>query len=194
VTDASTAPPDPQAAETKKTGPNTSTVTLKKLGAKLPLGILNGDGTYSGDIAVRPWRMKEERELGELRDSHRDGNVAQYVGMVLATMCTKLGPHNFEGMKFEERRIIVGQMYMGDVFYAYIWLRIQAMGHQLNMNLTCPNCERKFPFVADLESTEVIAADNLKDAKWEYKLHTPIKLRDTMVKSLLIGPARWNGL
>lgn len=169
------------------------TVLLKDLGANMPLGISITDG-FARDIAVKPWRMKEERELGGLRDANRDSNMAQYVGMVLATLCSKLGHHNFDGMKFAERRVVIGQMYMGDVFYAYIWLRVQTMGNELKLKLTCPQCELKFDYTADLESVEVITADDLDALKWDYKLKHPFKLRGKDVANLTLGPARWNGM
>lgn len=181
-------------SEQKKNGLKTKTTTLEKWGAKLPLGILNGDGTYAKDIVVRPWKFKEERELGELRDSNRDANMSQYVGMVLATMCSKIGPHNFEDMKFEERRVILGQMCMGDVFYAYVWLRVQTMGHQLEMNVTCTSCAAKYPFTADLRTVEVETAEDVADAQWEYELKTPITIRSKKCTRLILGPNRWNDM
>jgi hypothetical protein len=169
-------------------------VALKEQGARLPLGIINTDGTYTKDIAVRRWRMAEERELGELRDKNRDANVAQFVGMVLATMCTQLGRHKFEELKQEERRIHISQMFMGDVFYAYVWLRLQTLGSELHLNLRCPNCGFRFPLVADLETIEVDGCDTLEECMWEYKLKESFEIRGKEVTDLLMGPARWTSL
>lgn len=167
---------------------------LKDLGPRLPLGVIDSSGAYVKDLAVRPWRLKEERELGEIRDQNRDANVAQFVSMVLGTMCTRIGTHELETIKLPERRVIVSQMFMGDVFFAYIWLRIQALGPELKVDLTCPNCSSKFPFSADLETIEVTSAETLSDALWEYKLHHPFSLRSRQIERLQLGPARWNGL
>jgi len=186
--------------QTKKTeskpeaasGLKLKTIPLKEQGPKLPLGILGPSGEYHKDIAVRPWRLKEEKELGKLADENREVNVSEHVSMVLATMCTQLGPHNFDKIKFEERRVHIGQMYMGDVFYAYCWLRLQSMGANLSVDITCALCRNKFKFDANVESLEIATAKKVEDAQWMYELKTPIEIRGKQVPSLLMGPARWN--
>jgi len=174
---------------------NTQKTTVKERGANLPLGMLGGDaGAYARNIAVREWTLVEERSIGAERDANRDANIAQFVSMILSQMCTKFGRHDFESMKPAERRANVGQAFMGDVFYAYVWLRIQAMGNVLSLNLTCPNCLNKFEFAADLDTVEVTTADKLQDAQWEYELFKPLEVRGKTVKKLLMGPAYWNAL
>lgn len=174
---------------------NTQKSTIKERGALLPLGMAGGEaGAYVRDIAVRDWTFVEERAIGAERDANRDSNIAQFVSMILAQMCTKFGRHDFESMKSAERRATVGQAFMGDVFYTYVWLRIQAMGNMLDMNLTCPSCLHKFEFTADLDTVEVITAEKLKDAQWEYELFKPLELRGKTVKKFLMGPAYWNAL
>lgn len=168
-------------------------VAFKDLGGKMPLGIPITDG-YARDIVVRPWRMKEERELGALRDANRDNNMAQYVGMVLSTLCSKMGHHNFDDMKMAEKQLVVGQMFMGDVFFVYIWLRIQTLGNELKLKLTCPTCGKKFDYMADLGTVEVTIADDVNTCKWDYTLKHPFKLRNKDVSKLILGPARWNGM
>lgn len=169
-------------------------ITLQEQGPRLPLGIIDTNGDYIKDIATKRWRMAEERELGDMRDRNRDVNVAQFVSMVLSTMCNKMGTHNFESMKHEERRVVVSQMFMGDVFYAYVWLRMKTLGNELHLNLTCPQCRNKFPFVADLNTIEVDVCDKLDDALWTYELKEPFDIRGKSVTSLLLGPARWTSL
>lgn len=170
--------------------------TIKDLGPMLPLGLAAGD-TYHKEFGVKPWRLKEERELGALRDAHNDATIFQYVGMVMATMLTHLGPHDFtqESMKFEQKRLLVGQLCMGDVFYMYIWLRIQALGPELGLNFKCPGCSKKIDnFDADLNSVEITTADNMAEASWEHHLYNPFQVRGKMVETLVIGPPRWNSL
>jgi len=173
------------------------TVLMKDQGARLPLGVEGPDGSFRKDISVRPWRMKEERELGALRDQNKDANVAQYVSMVLGSMCTRLGLHDFEQpqMKLQQKQLAVGQMFIGDVFYAYVHLRLQTLGPELLLNLTCPGCQNKIEnFAADLNTVEVQTCEKLADACWEYHLHSPITIRGKEVTDLVMGPARWNAL
>lgn len=171
--------------------------TIADLGPRLPLGVEDGNGKIYKDIAVRRWRMKEERELGELRDSNKDATVFQYVSMVLATMLTKCGQYDFddEALKFEQKRLIIGQMIMGDVFYAYVWLRIKSLGPDLGLKVRCSKCTKPIEgFNADLNSVDVVTAESMEDACWEYNLRDPFQARGQQIQQLVIGPPRWNSL
>ena len=191
MTDAAEALP----AEPAENKTNNKT-TLEAQGPRLPLGTVAGEG-LSKELAVRPWRMKEERELGALRDANQNANMAEYVSMVLSAMCTKIGSHELDDpkMKPEQKRLAIGQMFTPDVFYAYVYLRTQALGPELALNVTCPRCAQKVPkFVADLSSVEVTTADTLGEACWEYHLLNPITVRGKKVGTFVLGPTRWNAL
>lgn len=172
--------------------------TIQAMGASLPIGTV---GTTGGkaikDFTLRPWRMAEEKELGRLRAQHQDATLTQYVSMVLATMCMRLGAFGIESMKsFAEKRLAVSQMYMADVYYAYVWLRIQAMGPELALKLKCPFCRTDFNFTGDLNSTEVYVptADGDKALEWEFKLSQPVSLRGKQVAGFRMGQPRWSAL
>ncbi len=177
--------------EQNKSEPKLKKTTIKELGPNLAVGISDGSGNLAKAISVRPWRFKEEKELGELRDENSETNIAQYVSMVLSTMCTQIGNHDFNKLKFIEKRVSVGQMWMGDVFEAYIWLRIKTLGNLLSLDLKCPNCKKKIEFIVDLLTTEVATVDKLEDSFWEYELKTPITIRGKKITKFLMGPARW---
>lgn len=168
------------------------TTTLGALGAMLPIGLSDATGGFAKDIALRPWRLKEERELGDQRDKQRDANVFSYVSMVLATMCTRLGPHDFEKMKPEQRRVITAQMYMPDIFYAYTHLRVQALGANFEAKVNCARCRAKSEMTFDLNTVEVKTVEKYDDAVWEYELANPFTLRGKLVKKMHLGPSRWN--
>lgn len=177
----------PEAGDSLKT----AKTTLKKQGAVLPLGFPDGNGGYARDIALRPWRMAEEKELGKLRSENENASMGQFVTMILATMCTKIGHHNLDAMKFAERQVVISQMFMGDVFYAYMWLRAQNLGAILELELICPFCKTKHPFDADLETTEVVVADSIEAASWEQALKFPFEIRGEKVTGLKMAPPRW---
>lgn len=171
-----------------------SKTTMGELGATLPLGTKDLNGVLQRSIVTKPWRLKEEKELGALRDRYKDANVAQYVSMVLGTMCTRLGHHDFTAMKPEERRIHIGQMWMGDVFYAYCYLRRDALGSDLATRVACPHCGHKFQLHANLDTLEVHTGDSIEAFQQTYKLRHPFTIRGKPVESLVLGPARWNAL
>jgi len=169
--------------------------TLGEHGLKLPIGVLDSKTGNLGKVfEVRPWRLKEEREIGKIRAANEHASVAEYVAMVLATMCIRFGNHDFEKMKFEERRLLLSTAYMADVFYAYVWLRKDAVGNELKLDLTCGSCRSKFDFVGDLNSVEVGSIDKIDDGNWSYKLKTPIEIRGKLIGEFKLGPARWNTL
>lgn len=167
--------------------------TVAQRGPVLPVGIAQG-GQLHRDLAVRPWRMKEERALGKLREEGKSGNLAQYVGTVLAYMCTKLGPFNLEEMKITERQLIIGQMYMADVFYAYVWLRIQALGKLFPITFQPAWAVEPLKIECDLETIDVRTIEKLEEAISTYKLGTPITIRGKKVTGFKLGPQRWSSL
>ena len=87
------------------------TTTLKDLGAQLPLGFLDSHGGYARDIVFRPWRFAEEKQLGKLRADNESASLGQFVTMVIATMCTRIGLHDLDKMQPIERQVIVSQMW-----------------------------------------------------------------------------------
>jgi len=165
-------------------------VLLKDLGPNLPVGF----GGTENEIIERPWTMKQERELGGIRDSERNQNVASFVSVVLSHLCSRIGPYDFEAMKEPERRVIVSKTLMPDVYYVYIWLRIQAIGNMLEMDLVCPQCNHSFIFTGDLLSTEVRVPEEGAERTWEYQLVKPFEIRGTKVESLILGPAYWSAI
>jgi hypothetical protein len=177
--------------QTENTEKKIKRIPLKDLGMTMPLGILTSDGNYAKSFGIKRWRMKEERELGELRDQNRDASVGQFVATVLSAMCTNVGNHDFEKLKPAEKMVHLSQMFVGDVFYLYTWLRLKSLGPQLKLDIKCPNCSNKFKFSADLNTVEVDTCDRLEDAYWDYKLEEPFEIRNKEVTEFRMGPPRW---
>jgi hypothetical protein len=178
----------------KQTEKHTKT-DIAKYGPTLPMGVAGPTGVPAREIVVRPWRLKEEKELGKLRAQNQDATLTQYVTMVLATMCSKLGAVDFDTVKdFAARRLVISQMFVPDVFYAYIWLRIHAIGHELDLKLKCPYCRHEDKITADLRTTEVWVPKDPKAAEWECTLKHPLQLRGKTVTGFRMGPQRWSAL
>lgn len=169
----------------------TTDKSLVDNGPTLPVGIIDKSGAPNRTIEVREWRMKEEREVGALIDRLKGAKVSQYVPSVLSVMCTKLGPYDFTTMKEPERQAAIGQMWMADVFFAYIWLRVQTMGENVGMDLRCPACLAEVPFEADLGTTVIRAVAKAEEAQWWFEPRRPFDVRSKKATKLLIGPPRW---
>ena len=169
-------------------------VTIEELGATLPIGTLK-ENVLMRDLDSRPFTMKQERALGAIRDKQRQINVAKFVSVVLSHLCTKVGHYDFAAMKESERLLSVSQMFMSDVYYAYVWLRMQAVGSEITMDLTCPNCQNEFVYVGDLNTVEVrVPSESVESLTWEYQLRDPFELRNKKVEGFKLGIARWGSL
>lgn len=174
--------------------PNTRKTTLAALSRLLPLGVTTAGGLCAKDVTFRPWRMREEKELASLQEEHKGLTGPQFATLVLATMCPSIGGLNLENMKMVERRMHIGQMFMGDVLTAYFHLRIHALGKEFPIKIACRQCADKFTFNADLETLEVTAADTVPDSQWRFKLTDPFKLRGKDAEEFVMGPPRWNAI
>lgn len=161
---------------------------LGEHGAVLPIGFVNS--TDRG-ILTKRWRLKEEKELSAIFNDS-DAKMDRYVTGVLSTMLTKVGPHDFATMDAAKKMLIIGQMPMADVFFAYLYIRIQAMGNELTFNLICPKCREIFPFTVDLNTVLISSIEKLEDGEWVYKLIEPFPIRGKMVSELKLGPPRWS--
>ena len=124
----------------------------------------------------------------------QDAWMAEYVTIVVANMCSKLGPHNMDELDDARRSLIVSTMYVADVFYAYVLLRLYAMGNELPMKIKCPRpgCDVEFPYTADLNTLEVNVVDNIDDVIWKYELKDPIEIRNQIVTSFSMAYPKWN--
>lgn len=171
--------------------PKVTKTTIAQRGAVLPLGSESGGRS----VAVRDWRMREERELGALRKENENANMAKYVAIVLGHMCTSLGGNDFVKETDPVRKhLSISMMWVPDVFYAYIYLRIKAMSEKLKVKLKSPYGGEPFDWTADLTTTEVACCEKLADAQWLYQLEYPFELRGKKVTQLLFGPQKWNAL
>lgn len=153
------------------------------------MGIPGPDGKLQKDIACKPWRGREEREVGQLRgESREEGNSTT---KLLAYMFERIGHHDFTGMSMPEREVVVSQMFFGDALYAYVWLRTQCIGDLLSLDLTCPNCSFEFKYKADLSTIEVRTAEELEAVSWEYELKHPFEIRGKPATAFELSPSRW---
>lgn len=167
---------------------------LSEVGPQLPIGLAPKGGTPDKALEVKRFSLKEERALGSLREANKTANLPTYVAMILGEMCARLGPHVLGPMDPVARRVAIGQMAMGDVFYAYVWLRVQAMGEQLKLNIKCPHCNHEQPFVGDLRTMEVVTLERPDDGRWTYKLKAPMQIRGKDVTGFQCDLIKWTAV
>lgn len=173
-----------------RTSPEIKILPLKDCFGILPIGIPVGD-LLERSLVGKDWRLKEEKELGMALEKVEVTRVGQYVSTVLSVLCTQIGNHEFAKMKDSERRLAVNQMWIPDVLYTYLWLRILTMGNMLQMETQCPNCGNKSSFQADLNTVEISIVESMANSYWKYELASPITVRGRQVTGFIMGPARW---
>jgi hypothetical protein len=173
----------------KATG--TTRQTLADLGARLPFGV-ESEGAFHTELACKRWTFRQEREVDTLKKGGKKG--LDFPSRLLSFMLTRFGPHNFEELKEPEKLAILGRSWMGDVMYAYIWLRNECIGSDFYMDLECPHCNAEIPFKADLNTLEVRCAESLEQVQWEYQVRDPFELRGSKFESLVMGPCRWSAI
>src|SRR3990172_4165175 len=128
---------------------------LGDLGPNLPTGIV-ADGRRSKLFRFRPYRMKEEKQLGEIRDKTKGMSMGQLVNEVLGLMVQTVGPHTFDTLSPVEKRLIIGSMIMTDALYMYVYLRHEAMyGEPLELTVNCPFCRSQSTLPGDLQTLEI---------------------------------------
>lgn len=139
------------------TGSKLKTMSLGELGCVLPIGARTPGG-FAKSFTLKPFRFKEEKDLAVLKEQAGNVTGGRFASLVLGTMLEEVGGTNIQGMKkMEERVAFLAAMYMPDVLYMYVYLRYEAMGEDIRLNVTCPHCRQPepFSFVGDLRTTEV---------------------------------------
>lgn len=171
-------------------------VTLREQGAKLPIGILGDDGVaLQKEFTIKRWTAKQERELGRLRQEGKSLSMPEHIALVLAVLCERIGPYDFTQMKkLAEKQLAVSQMFSGDVFYVYSYIRCHTLGSTLAFNVVCPVCGREYSSETDLMDMTNTVAENLDETLWEYNLLEPFTFREVEAKTLKIGPTYWSSL
>lgn len=172
--------------------PIAKTQTLAERGGELPIGVQVGAELVK-NIVARNWTTRFERELG--KQARDKTNLARRVSLVVATMFKKFGPHIWDdNVDIDERKKLLSSMYSADLFYAYCYLRREALGEELKLKIECPKCTHKFEWTADLDTLEIKSPEKFEDLFWTYELRNPVDLRGINVKAFRVGPQRWNAI
>lgn len=171
------------AARIKKT-------TLGELGGRLPLGVVQTDGSFSKEIESMPWKTRHERAIGALK---KEGmNMAQHASIIISQLYSRVGPHVWTPeTKHAEKLLNIGTMYLPDVLYMYVLLRSKVISDRLKMSITCPACRHKFVLNGDMASIEVNTLERPEDMNWYFNLKDPISIRKKTVSKFRMNPPKW---
>lgn len=154
--------------------------TLKELGSLLPIGLIPKPewkfAPKDNSFKFKEWGFEQEQEIAKLKN--KENSSGKFAAEVMNMMLDELGGVKWDSIG-EAKRLVLNQLYMGDMLYLYICLRIEALGHEFALNgILCPHCGHKHKeFVADLRDIDVdtLPKDEKPDQLFEYKLKKPIK-------------------
>jgi hypothetical protein len=171
--------------------------TLGKLGRQLPIGLLSPDGSkLSKSFTLRPFTFEEELAVGEMREQ-QGLSAGAFVAKLMSIMTIEVGGTRLEDLKDDaSRELFFHGMFMADVLYMYVCLRIEAMSNTLSMLINCPGarCQGKepFPFYGDLNGIDVRAVQAASEIDHTCTLRDGLKFGDKVHKALRVQPPRWN--
>jgi hypothetical protein len=173
-------------------------ITLAHLGKKLPIGILetspSGEKKLLKDFNIARLDWAKEREIADTWKSisNRKGTtILDYVTCVLAHTITDIGGIDFKKHDVDHRMYILGEMFAGDIFYMYAFLRVHSIGPDFQLkNVSCPRCNNVIPvFKVDLSSIEVLTRDDPNDITLDLELRDGFKLSGEVRKKITLQPA-----
>lgn len=168
--------------------------TLGLYGYNLPIGIeLGTPPSLQKDFSFRPFRLIEERLIEEdLKKKKGGAHPAQAVLTTLKIMLTRFAGIDFNTASEKEKMSVLSSAYMTDILFAYLTLRVEALGEELEAPCKCPSCSTEWRWSADLRDLEVKVSDSVPT--FEFELRSPIRLGEKEVQRVRLYPPSWSTL
>lgn len=164
--------------------------TLEKLGSTLPIPIKG----KTVDFSFRPWKMAEEKKVGDLRKKNRQ--LGKFMRTMFDELLVTFGGQDWKDMKPNDRKLLLNQVPMGSMFYMYFYLRYEALGEDLKVKeLECPRCASTIPeFTGDLNSLEVKVTDLEDSTQFTYELKKPFQVGEVKIIGICLTYTPWDAL
>ncbi len=169
--------------------------TLGELGAMFPvLPHSMGKPSEKRDFSFREWDMDMEEKLSTLKSESK--NIGEFVNKMFCALLDQFCGQDFQKLTIEQRMVAINQMEFPNVMYAYIYLRVEELGHDLRLNVTCPSCGKlNADYVADLRTLEVRRKELEHARAIDYVLTKPLILEDgKIITSLKFDVAKWEAM
>jgi hypothetical protein len=183
-------------------------ITVRELGAQLPVGFPQPDGSLAKAFTLRPYKSRIDRHIGHWEEANRDQfgsdqgkalamKVAKFVSLIVESVGGKPLALTEDGDSPEERQVEIAQWAFADVLYVYFFARINSLGEQLSVDAACSACGTQYTgdnsLIFDLREADVRLVEKVEEMDLWYEVRKPFRLRDkkTMCKSVRIAPMRW---
>ena len=178
------------------------TFTLEEFGNKLPVPLQNGDQLTRPSFDFKPWRMHEEKKIGEIKQKHR--HLGRFVRELFDYMLGSWDGADWLAMSANDRKLLLNRMPWANIFYMYMWLRVDALGEEMKMQgISCPSCNASIDsYTADLNSLEVKCFGYHEDGEENkeeeriatYDLKKPFQVGEVKVTKLKYSFTPWDAM
>lgn len=187
-------PPAPAPADRT---PGSRVVKLADLGPVCPVGVPAGDRLLKA-FALRPYDFDREVEIGGLREREPDMGVERWLPRALDVLLTDWPVANgtWARLRPEERVLYLEAAPLGDLLYAYLYLRVQEVGRYLNFEdfraIPCGHLQRGV--AGDLLDLDVRVYDKPADLVRRVDLGEGFPCRGRTVRWARVRPVRWSAM
>lgn len=166
--------------------------TLGLYGHTLPIGVYDGTTLHKG-FAFRRFTYAAEMEVAKLkrRKNGPGDHPAKVATEVLAYMLTEWGGDtSFSDKQHAHKLTALRAAYMEDFLYAWVALRVEAMGEELAIASTCGSCRHEHTWYTDLEELKLTVSDAVPDPV-RLDLKSPFDWGKAKLVALELEPPRW---
>jgi hypothetical protein len=166
--------------------------TIASLGKRLPIGV-ELDGKLEKGFDIKPLGWGLEREIGrEWAKRRKTLDIGKYISTILAHTVLKIGPHDVTALSMNRRFQVFAEMFAGDVFYMYAYLRLISTGKEMSLRgLTCYECNHSFSFVADVSTLGVVCFETIQEMEREIKLQDGFEMGGGHRDTFILRPPKW---
>lgn len=172
--------------------------SVRELGFNLPIGQVMG-GEFRRGFAFNEYSYDLEKDVARFCRQHEGIPNTRVVTKVLSLCLNQLGGEPLVSPSVQDpiQREVesmqkVGQLFMADVYYLWIRLRMEELGTDYRSPFVCLSCGHQGEFLTDMESMDVFCVKDPSILETKVSLFKGLKFRDgTVKKAVMVNPVRW---
>jgi len=176
--------------------------TLNEYGQRLPIGLVDestNPHTLKKEFELKKFDWQTERAASKTwkRVMRREGTTfLDEIIVKLSHTLKSLGGTSLEKHNIDKKMQILYEMFPGDVFYMYVWLRVESLGNEFALTkVKCPACGhiiQEFP--VDLSTIEINTRDNIDDIYHEITLRDGFEAMGETRKKITMRPSTFRAM
>lgn len=179
-----------QETSEKKDSETSKKLELKTLQNELPI---HDKSKSNQTFTFKDWGMPEEEEIGKIKSTNP--SMGKFITSVLSYMLKTLHGENFAELDSKKRKLIINQMFSGNILYMYMYLRYDQVDDRMAFNFECPFCKHELDeIIVSLNDLDVDCKHGEYQEYEVYKLEKNITLEkgSQQVDNVKLGITKWN--